>query len=362
MSASAIHDELRVLVIDDSPYLRQTVAELLEAEPGVRVVGRAGDGQEGLCEAHRLQPDLITLDLEMPGMDGYAFLRLLMKQRPTPVLVVTSRSGRADVWRALELGALDLVVKPSPRATPDVREMGVDLLAKIRQIRELRRDASWRARAAVVAPPMKRRPIAVTPQGAARLGPAPSRLVVIGASAGGPPALQRLLLEFAPTEAVAVVIAQHMPPAFTRPFAERLARTTGWPAREAEAGDDVVGGAVLVAPGVGSLSLEREGGALRVAIGAVAGAPFTPSVNRLFESAAAAMGADVLALVLTGMRGDGAAGVRAVRAGGGRVIAESRETAVVFGMPEQAIETGAVHEVLPLGSIADAVARFSRRG
>jgi two-component system, chemotaxis family, protein-glutamate methylesterase/glutaminase len=356
-------DELRVVVIDDSAYARQTIADLLASEPGIRVVGRAGDGAEGLRVVLAKRPDLVTLDLEMPGMDGFALLRLLMHQLPTPVLVVTGRRDRGDVFRALEAGALDFVVKPSLRATPELHAIRAELVAKVRQVRQLRRGAlAERAQRPVRPTPPGSIP-ALAPEPAS--GPAvrgPSKLVAIAASTGGPPALQALLAALPPVSGLGAVITQHMPPDFTRAFAERLGRASRWNAREAQTGDPLAAGAALVAPGSGSLALRRDGHAVRVTVEPpLPDARFTPSADRMFETAAAVMREHLLAVILTGMHGDGAAGARAVKAAGGRVIAEARETAVVFGMPEGAIAACAVDEVLPLGRIAEAVARFARR-
>ncbi len=352
-------DELRVVVIDDSPYVRQTIAGLLEAEPGIKVVGRAGDGEEGLREVLAKQPDLVTLDLEMPGMDGFALLRILMARAPTAVLVVTARPDRTNVFRALEAGAFDFVGKPSSRAAPELSAMRSDLIAKVRQVRELRRDAlDERARGRRPTPPPLN---VVRPSGRPR-AVAPTRLVALAASTGGPPALQRVLAAFPPTGSTAVAITQHMPPQFTHAFAERLARTTPWDAKEAEPGAEVAPGVALVAPGSGSLALRREGSAVRASIEPPdSGALFSPSADRMLATAAAAFGADLLAVVLTGMSGDGVAGARAVKAAGGRVIAEARESAVVFGMPEGVINAGLADDVLPLGRIAEAAERFARR-
>jgi two-component system chemotaxis response regulator CheB len=346
--------DLRVVVIDDSAYVRQTIAELLSSAPGLRVVGRAADGEEGLKEVLAKQPDLVTLDLDMPRMDGFTFLRLLMHKRPTPVLGVTGVGERDEALRALELGAYEIVAKPSRGATPEVRAIRDDLIAKARGVRQLRGTAL--AERAAAGPPRVR---AAAP--ACAIAHPPSRLVAIGASTGGPPALAQLLGALDGRLAAAVLVSQHMPAQFTRAFAERLECLTPFRVREAADGDSIERGLVLVAPGRASLTLAR-GGALRVVLEGKSGhVQFTPSVDRMLESAAAAMGADLLAVILTGMRGDGARGVRAVRAAGGRVIAEARESAVIFGMPEEAIATGAVDEVLPLAQIPAAIERFVAR-
>jgi two-component system chemotaxis response regulator CheB len=332
---------LRVLVIDDSAFSRRTITSLLERSPLIEVADIARDGEEALRKALTLQIDLVTLDLEMPRMDGFTFLRLLMAQKPTPVLVVSGLGGKEDVWKALELGAVDFVTKPTRRAAPELATIEAELLRKVLAARELRMDRVRERMRAPVAP-------AQTPEGAARI-------VAIGASTGGPAALMQLFDALTPSEC-AFVIAQHMPEGFTRSFAERIARTTGFDAREAEGGEVPAPGTIFVAPGGRHLELDTQGGRVvtRVTPGG-AGDRFAPSVDRLFVSAAKHVGPDLLAVVLTGMGDDGAAGALAVKRAGGNVIAESEETSVVFGMPRQAVRIGAVDAVLPLHEIPNAI-------
>lgn len=337
---------IRVLVIDDSAFSRQAITRMLETSPLVEVVGVARDGEEALRKAFELEPDLITLDLEMPRMDGFTFLRLVMARRPTPVIVISGRADEEDVFKALELGAVDFVAKPTPRATPELVTIEQELIRKVHAIRELRIEKVRQRLSAL--PPVARR----TDEDAA------PRLVVIGSSTGGPAALMQVFGAFPEPPRCAFLVAQHMPGGFTRGFAERLDRLTPLRAREAEGGEEPEAGTVLVAPGGSHLELENAG--RRVVTRVVPGAPadkYTPSVDRLFRSAAKHYGADCLALVLTGMGDDGRDGVQAVKEGGGRVIAESESTAVIFGMPQQAIRTGAVDLVLPLGEIATAIQR-----
>jgi two-component system chemotaxis response regulator CheB len=333
---------LRVLVIDDSAYSRRTIVQLLARSPLVEVVDVARDGEEALRKALTLDVDLITLDLEMPRMDGFTLLRILMAQKPTPVLVVSGLGGKEDVWRALELGAVDFVVKPTRRAAPELATIEAELLAKVLAARELRID---RVRGWLSQPPSVAR-------GAAANAP---RVVAVGASTGGPAALLQLFGASEPGPC-AYLVAQHMPEGFTRSFAHRLARTTAFAAREAEAGMVPEPGSILIAPGGRHLELEAQGeGVVARIVDADRSNRFAPSVDRLFTSAAKCYGPDLLAVVLTGMGDDGAEGVLAVKRAGGNVIAESEETAVVYGMPRQAVRIGAVDAVLPLYAIPDAI-------
>jgi two-component system chemotaxis response regulator CheB len=299
-------------------------------------------------------------------MDGFTFLRILMSRKPTPVLVISGYSAKENVFKALELGALDFVAKPSRQISPELRSIHDELIAKVRLVTQLRVvSLEERAKRAPSTGATGKYPaIAIEPpQAACPVGPAPERLVAIGSSTGGPPALQQLLGALDPTAGYGLVISQHMPAKFTRAFAERLGRASRFKVREAEEGDHVVAGQALVAPGGGSIALRRDGNTLRVRIEpAQSESRFTPSVDRMLETVAEAMGAAALAVILTGMGGDGGQGVRLVKASGGRVIAEAAETAVIFGMPQEAISTGAVDEVLPLGKIAAAIDKFGRGG
>jgi two-component system, chemotaxis family, protein-glutamate methylesterase/glutaminase len=337
---------IRVMVIDDSAYSRRTIIRLLETSPMVEVVGWARDGEEALRKALQLRPDLITLDLEMPRMDGFTFLRLLMAKRPTPVLVVSGRSGDDTVFRALELGAVDFVAKPTLRAAPELATIQEELIRKVHATRQLRIE-NVRDRISQ-APAMVRRN---EPTRSRRM-----RVIAIGSSTGGPAALMQIFGAFTEPPDCAFVISQHMPEGFTRGFAERLDRLTHVHASEARGGEALERGTVLVAPGGNHLEFETAGAGVATRIGPRSkDDKYAPSVDRMFESAAKHFGQDLLAVVLTGMGDDGRRGVRAVREGGGTVIAESEETAVIFGMPQQAIRSGAVDAVLPLPEIAPAI-------
>jgi two-component system, chemotaxis family, protein-glutamate methylesterase/glutaminase len=338
---------IRALVVDDSATSRAALERILAEACGATVVGSAADGEEALAQALRLGPDLVLLDLAMPRMDGLTFLRLLMARRPTPVVVVSAQAERSDVFKALELGALDFVAKPEGDASLEgIRAALVEMCQLLRALR-----IENLARAAVPAAPPRDAGIAE-----------PAAVVAIGASTGGPQAIQQLLAALPGTLPCAILVAQHMPEAFTGPFAERLGRTTAFSVREAADGDVVAAGRVLVAPGGRVLEVARDrAGTLRASVlrpepGA---APrHCPSVDRLFESVARAVGRRACGVVLTGMGQDGAAGAAAIRRAGGLALAESAETAVVYGMPQAAVESGAVEAALPLTALADRIARF----
>jgi two-component system chemotaxis response regulator CheB len=275
-----------------------------------------------------------------------------MSKRPTPVMIISGRSGEEDVFKALDLGAVDFIAKPTPRASAELVNIERELIRKVHAIRELRIDK--------VRERLVRLPSVVSASVVA--GTMAPRVVVIGSSTGGPAALMQIFGAFPEPPGCAFLVAQHMPEGFTTGFAERLDRLTRLRAIEARNDAEPAPGTILVAPGGHHLELESVRGRILARIAPTRpGDKYVPSVDRLFESAAKHFGADLMAVVLTGMGDDGRKGVSVVKACGGSVIAESESTAVIFGMPQQAIRTGSVDAVLPLGEIAMAIQRGVRR-
>lgn len=346
---------IRVLIIDDSAYNRESLTSMLSTVEDIDVVARAADGNEGLKQVIAHQPDVITLDLEMPKMDGYTFLRILMTQRPTPVIVISSHSERESVFKALELGALDFIAKPARAISPELQTIETELVDKLRSLARLRpSQLNPRVHAAVTTP---RAPVQVS-EAVPLLG-----LVCIGASTGGPPALKQIFEALPPRLPVAILVSQHMPASFTGAFAQRLGDAGVFEVREARVGDRLCAGLGLVAPGSASMLVEPLAtGELAISLEprpAANGPRIVPSADRMMETAAAAMADRVMGVVLTGMGSDASRGIQRIRAAGGTTVAESEDTAVIFGMPEAAIRTGAIEEVLPLDAIAAAIARFA---
>jgi two-component system chemotaxis response regulator CheB len=343
-------DLIRVLVIDDSAFSRQTITRMLRTSPLVDVVGVARDGEEALRKTFELKPDLITLDLEMPRMDGFTFLRLVMNKRPTPVMVISGRAGEQDVFKALDLGAVDFIAKPTAHATPELQTIQSELIRKVHATRDLRID---KVRERIHAKPPSLPRVRFDPR-AVQVPLAP--VVVIGSSTGGPSALMQIFAAFSEPPNCSFLVAQHMPEGFTKGFAERLDRLTPFFVREASGGEPPVAGSIWIAPGGHHLELENADGKVVTRVCACQpGDKYSPSVDRLFESAAKHFGSDLLAVVLTGMGDDGRRGAEAVKRSGGTVIAESEESAVIFGMPQQVIRSGYVDRVLPLGEIPAAI-------
>ncbi len=355
---------IRLLVVDDSAYNRRNIADVFAAMSEVEVVGKAADGEEALKLATLLKPDVITLDLEMPRMDGFTFLRILMARQPTPVIVVSSYAQRENVFKALELGALDFVTKPDRQIAPDAAEVRDEILAKVLMVRSLR--------PSFVPTALVRRQTsgAFTPDGkpvgfdgAAEPKPtykAPKYLVAIASSTGGPSALLHIFSKVPPTSTAGFVVAQHMPDKFTRTFAERLDKRGPVRTAEAQDGDTVAQLTGFVCPGRKCMDLVMQNGELRLKVGMpTQNDRYVPSADRLFKSAAAAAGAKCVGVILTGMGDDGVEGAKFIREAGGMVIAESQETAVVFGMPGAAVRAGIPHKVLPLPAIAEFLAQLS---
>jgi len=326
-----------------------TLTRMLETDSRIKVVGTAVNGEDGIKQAMKLRPDAITLDLEMPIMDGFAFLRWLMVNLPTPVIAVSSKSSDRSVFKALELGALDFIAKPGGRVSPRLEEIQRDLIAKVLQIADLRLEN--------LRPHIEEEPVEA-PKGPAISGTSPVDLVTIGCSTGGPPALQHLF-QALPRMPLPFVVAQHMPSTFTRLFAERVNKLTAYDVREAADGEMLDGGTVYIAPGGMQSEVRRVAEGLQIRVfRAGMNDIYSPSVDRLFRSASEACRERLVAVIMTGMGDDGADAMRQVRDRGGRTIAESSESAIIFGMPAEAIKTGAVDEVLPLSQIPTALRKL----
>lgn len=346
---------IRLLVVDDSAYNRRNIAEVFAAHAEVEVVGKAADGEEALRLAALLKPDVITLDLEMPRMDGFTFLRILMSRQPTPVIVVSSYAQKENVFKALELGALDFVAKPSAQIAPDASDLREQVLEKVLLVRQLRAAAGPPSRRTLTFgglrdPASMRAPAAYAP---------PKHVVAIASSTGGPSALLEIFGKVPRTTSAGILVAQHMPDKFTRTFADRLDRKGAVRTSEAQDGDRLGRCTGFVCPGRHCMEIAQNGAELRITVAAPTPEDrYVPSADRLLASVAAAAGPRAVGVILTGMGDDGVAGARAIREAGGVVLAEAEETAVVYGMPGAAVRAGVVHELLPLPKIADYLAQL----
>ncbi|KAB7768372.1 chemotaxis response regulator protein-glutamate methylesterase [Xanthomonas sp. LMG 12461] len=346
----------RVLIVDDSAVVRQILTEILSGAPGVEVVGSAADPLLAREKIKRLNPDVITLDVEMPRMDGLAFLENLMRLRPTPVVMISSLTERgADTTlQALSLGAVDFVSKPKLDVARGLEEYAEEIIAKVKNASK----AKVRA---------LDRPAAPKPAGATATPAAVSslkfrttdRLIAIGASAGGTEAL-RVVLEGMPADAPAVVMTQHLPAGFSTAFADRLNRHSAMAVREASEGEAILPGHAYLPPGGKHLQVIRDGARWRCKIDD--GPPVNrhkPAVDVLFQSVARNAGANAIGAILTGMGDDGARGLLEMLQAGASTLVQDEATSVVWGMPGTAFRLGAAQEVLPLDKIAERLIALS---
>jgi two-component system, chemotaxis family, protein-glutamate methylesterase/glutaminase len=332
----------RVVVVDDSALVRSLLAEIINRQPDMECVGAAADPLVAREMIRDLNPDVITLDVEMPRMDGIDFLARLMRLRPMPVVMVSTLTERGAqvTMRALELGAVDFVAKPRIGVADGLQLLAADITDKIRIA----------AKARICRPQTDTGAAPVAPAAVGRLST--EKLLFIGASTGGTEATRQILMGL-PADAPAVMIAQHMPAGFTRGYAARLDSLCRISVKEAVDGERVLPGHAYIAPGGLHLSVERSGAnyVARVRDGAPVNR-HKPSVQVLFLSAAQVAGPNALGVMLTGMGADGALAMKAMRDAGSWNVVQDEATCVVFGMPKEAIAAGAAHEVLPLGAIA----------
>jgi two-component system chemotaxis response regulator CheB len=343
----------RVVVVDDSALVRSLLAEIINRQPDMECVGAAPDPLVAREMIRELNPDVITLDVEMPRMDGIDFLGKLMRLRPMPVVMVSTLTERgADVTlRALELGAVDFVAKPKIGVADGLKLLAQDITDKVR----IASKARMHRAAPLAAATPSAKPAAGTepPRPVASIGRlSTEKIIFIGASTGGTEATKEVLMNL-PADCPAVVITQHMPPGFTKSYAARLDGMCKVRVAEARDGERILPGLAYIAPGGFHLSVERSGANYIARV--VDGDPVNrhkPSVEVLFKSAARVVGPNALGLMLTGMGADGASAMKEMRDAGSYNLAQDEASCVVFGMPREAIAAGAVHEVLPLTQIA----------
>jgi two-component system chemotaxis response regulator CheB len=334
-------DPVRVLVADDSALFRELLSRLVSAEPGLEVVSVCPDGDSAAAETARLKPDVITMDLHMPGADGFSGIARIMAETPTPILVLTANREEAVGFRALSLGALDILEKP--QASTDLDAFGGLLRSRLRLlagVRVIRHPRGLRGRRGEPARHARR-----------------AELVVIGASLGGPRALATLLRALPPDFPAPVAVVQHIADGFTEGLAGWLAMESKLKVAEAKDGEPIQPGKVVLAPSGSHLVVAD--GQYRLSDAAPVDT-FKPSVTPLFASAARHYGPRACGVLLTGMGRDGAQGLRAMKDAGGATLAQDEATSTVFGMPRAAIELGAVDRVLPLDEIGRALVELTR--
>ena len=353
--------KFRVLVVDDSTFMRKVLETIFNADEQLQVVGQAKDGREAVALAESLKPDVITMDINMPHMDGLQATAQIMTTNPKPIVIVSSesREGASSTLKALELGAIEFVAKPSGAIDLDMNSVKEELLRKVRMAAKVRvvRTASR---------------LATTLQSSNGHSPAPAKpaaprvsvpssgsdqrfpVVVLAASTGGPATVMRLAPGFTKEFPAAVILVQHMPAAFTTQYAAQLEEFTGISVKEAAANDVLQPGTLYICPGGQHL---RVSPTARIQLDSTTGRlnGYLPNIDVTLESVAAFAGPMAIAAILTGMGNDGAAGAKAIKNAGGIVLAQDEATSVIFGMPAEAIKTGAVEQVLPIDDIYAAI-------
>lgn len=361
---------ITVVVVDDSAFMRKALSSMLEKDPEISVVAVGRDGEEGLELVRKHNPDVVTLDIEMPRMDGLTALRRIMMEMPRPVLMVSSLTteGAESTLKALELGAVDFIPKQLSKVSLDIVRIEDELREKVK---EISRRKFLRAPRALRAPrPVGEGGASVSSGGAGgaaadgaprpvitpRSGRPVRDIVAIGVSTGGPPAVQKVLSQLPADFPASILIAQHMPAAFTGPFAKRLDGVCRITVKEAENGERLRPGTAYIAPGGRHLRVDQRISMVEVVVTPEpAEALYKPSANVLIESVAQAMGRRTLGVILTGMGSDGLEGVRVLKQKGGRALAQSDATCVVYGMPKAIVDAGLADEIIDIDDMASAI-------
>ena len=356
-------DKIRVLVVDDSALVRDILSDGLARDPELEVVGTAADPFDAGEKIPVLKPDVMTLDVEMPRMNGLEFLRRLMPQYPLPVVMVSAltEKGKQLTLDALALGAVDFVAKPKADLALGMEMLLQELTLKIKVaaraklLRFKPRGSSTGAVAESASPPEERENRAAKPE-------LSNKVIVIGASTGGTEAVREIVTRF-PARSPGIVVVQHMPSGFTRLFANRLASETAMQAKEAENGDQILMGRILVAPGGRHVRIRKlPGEGYDVAVSDEKDpAGYAPSIDAAMLSAAEVVGKDAVGVILTGMGNDGAKGLKTMREKGARCLAQDEATSVVFGMPAEAFNNGAAERLVPIGEMAKAISECLAR-
>ncbi|NNV05002.1 chemotaxis response regulator protein-glutamate methylesterase [Geobacillus sp. C56-T2] len=339
---------IKVLVVDDSAFMRKCISDFLSEHPRLEVVGTARNGQEALAKIASLSPDVVTLDVEMPVMNGLDTLQQIMRDRPLPVVMVSSMTteGAAAAIAAMQHGAVDVIAKPSGPISLDLYKIKEELIRKVLHASEVN------IRALVA-----QRRVPVRHRFSAQAAGGQKAVVAIGTSTGGPRALEVVLTQLPPDLAAPVLVVQHMPKGFTKSLADRLDTLATMTVKEAEEGERLQNGTAYIAPAGVHLVVCKENGALQARLDeSPPRAGHRPAVDVLFESLATIDDVRKVAVVMTGMGTDGTAGLKKLKESGNvKAIAEARETAVVYGMPRAAIEAGVIDVIAPLADIAAAI-------
>lgn len=356
-------NQIKVLIVDDSALVRQTFKAILESDPSIKVIGTASDPYIAVQKIHKEKPDVITLDIEMPKMDGLTFLSKLMRQAPMPVVVISNQTsdGARIALKALEIGAVDVMTKPDLSTEGHRTESGINLVDKVRSAFYAGQKSSRASAPMVEKQDYQTKSSHVPANRMEKIKFPPSTVIAVGASTGGTEAIKSFL-EVLPEEMPPILIVQHMPEKFTASFAKRLNETCALHVKEAENNEPVLNNTVYIAPGNYHMSILKAGArrVIKITDGELVNR-HRPSVNVLFNSVAENVRHNGIGVILTGMGDDGASGMKAMQLTGAYTIAQNEETSVVYGMPYKAVLAGGVKDVLPLNDIPYAVCKYLER-
>lgn len=343
-------DPVKVLVVDDSAFMRKAITGMLKSDPDIEVIGEAADGGEAVQKVRSLTPDVVTMDIEMPKMNGLDALKHLMRDNPIPVIMVSSltEEGARETIKALEIGAADYVPKHLSGNIVNIVNIKSDLISKVKLL--------GRSNYKLKKLGDKRPAVVLSLEFSPRQGSNKIDMVIIGSSTGGPKSLQDVLPKFPKNFPAGLIVVQHMLPLFTASFAERMAELCQIEVREAKDGDVIKPGLALIAQGGSHLTVEKgRAGEVHVKLTKEPKMVHMPSVDVAMESVARTYASHVLGVIMTGMGQDGCEGMKMIKKMKGRAIAQDEETSVIFGMPRAAIESGVVDKIVPLGKIADEI-------
>lgn len=350
-----MNNKIKVLVVDDSAFMRKSLSIMLESDPGIEVIATAIDGLDGLNKVKNLRPDIVTLDIEMPRMDGLTALKHIMKQSPTPVIMVSSLTteGADETLKALDLGAVDFIPKASSFVSVAIAAIKDDLIRKVKGFAKNKKSVIHRINT------FHNKSTGGIPSGTKSIKPLPRgnyKAVVLGISTGGPISLQKVVPILSSKLNVPTFIVQHMPPKFTASLAQRLNNMSSLEVKEAENNETVRNGVVYIAPGGMHMTLRRNGVNIVIAISEMPKDKLhRPSVDVLFESAEKVYGKNVLSVIMTGMGRDGLEGVKKLKAVGAHCIAQDEASSVVYGMPKVIVENGLADTIAPLEEIPNII-------
>ncbi|MGA1791401.1 MAG: protein-glutamate methylesterase/protein-glutamine glutaminase [bacterium] len=348
---------ISVLIVDDSAFIRKAMKRMLGSDPMIKVLGDACDGFEALQRIKSLKPDVVTLDVKMPGMDGLQTLKQIMREYPVPVLMVSSLTGEGGevTLQALEMGAVDFIDKSSCHTTMDILDIAESLIQKVKVIAKVDLKKVIESK-----PDPKLAPHPTRPTAAVTRDGNPSHLVAIGTSTGGPMALEKVLTPLPSNYPGAILVVQHMPLGFTRSLAQRMNQQCPMAVKEAEEGDIILPGNIYIAPSGYHLKIRRSMDKYHVILAKNPGnMPHCPSVDVMMQSVAENWSGKILGIIMTGMGNDGVEGIQAIKKRGGTTLAQNEETCVVFGMPKAAYLTGCVERMVPLSHVAEEIQRFA---